>query len=53
MARFSHDAPRYPRILLPMGFGRLPLQSYCDLTSGSIFMSNDSNEREGMELDTA
>ena len=47
------DAPRYHKILLPMGFGRLPLQSNCDLTSGSIFMSNDSNERGGMELDTA
>ena len=45
--------PRYHKILLPMGFGRLPLQRNCDLTSGLIFMSNDSNERGGMELDTA
>ena len=46
-------APLYHRIILPMGFGRLPLRSDCDSTNDPILMNHTSNERRGMELNTA
>ena len=43
-------APWYEEILLPMDFGRLPLQSYCEDPYSPILMIHGAYERRGMEL---
>ena len=45
-------APWYEEILLPMDFGRLSLQSYCDDPYCPILMIYSAYERRGMELVT-
>ena len=44
--------PCYEKILLPMDFERLPLQSYCDDPYSLILMIHGAYERRGMELIT-
>ena len=43
-------APWYEEILLPMDFGRLPLQSYCDDPYSPILMIHGAYERKGIKL---
>ena len=42
--------PWYEEILLPMDFGRLPLQSYCDDPYSPIPMIYGAYERKGIKL---
>ena len=50
VSNFYRTPPWYEEILLPMDFGRLPLQSYCDDPYSPILMIYGAYERRGIKL---
>ena len=52
LGRYPVGTPWYEEILLPMDFGRLPLQSNCGDPYSPILMIHGAYERRGTELIT-